>query len=849
MKLQAKILLLVIPIVTLPLLWTGLIAYNQIKSMSRDTMLAQMDDLINQVNSNLEKNITTAIANIDLFSRSNLVKKYILTEDESTRYTLMQPSLMRLFSSYQRAYPDYYELRILLNDGYEDVRSTMTDIANITDTEDKNEYYLTLSKSKDDIVTRYTVNPDNNEPALYVGKKLIFRDNILEPIWKTPTLRGYLVITISLQFIQEQLNTQNLGNNGYIFIADDKGHVLIKPDNSDIGKINKPDLSLIEKSYDFKTHKDASFKPDKLVFDGQLNYIHVHHVHKDLNVIAVLPESDMLAAGNSLRLIIILITLTTTIFSCTLVYYIIYKIVIRPIQQLDDAATQIGHGKFIASTEIGSKDEIGSLANSFTEMSKNLKQSQDQINYLAYHDSLTALPNRIMFKKYLKRSIFSAKRNNTLMALLFLDMDKFKHVNDTMGHYAGDMLLQSFSDRLVKYLRIDDKISCTEPTLSGEAPRNTVARVGGDEFLILLPNLVNTNSPAIVATRILDMLKIPFSINNNEFYIGASIGISLFPADGIDDEVLIKNADIAMYHAKEQGRNNFKYFNESMNIAAIERMSLEIELRQAIKNNEFVLYYQPKVNINTGAIEGVEALIRWQHPKKGLVPPDSFIPVAEETGLIVPIGEWVIKEAIRQLKEWQNNGLDLAVSVNISSIQLKNLELSRLIKNNLIQYHCPAEKFEIEITESSIMDDPVQATALLNEIKDLGIQISMDDFGTGYSSFSYLRNLPIDILKIDRTFVQDITVDRDDAAIISAIIVMAHTLNLTVIAEGVETREQLGFLQEQQCDVIQGYLISKPVPANEIKSLIQKRFQYSQLSDDSDEYWGETTLQLNKSRT
>ena len=778
--------------------------------------LGQMRTLLEQVELSSKSHLDTAKANIKLFSGSNLLKKYILTQDEVDRYTLMQPPLLRLLSSYQRAYPEYYELRILLPDGYEDTRSTLTRLSNKTENEADSELFRYMQSAEQEFYVLYALNPDNDKPVLYLGKRLVLRDESYEPIGTPPTLRGYLTISVSLDFLQSQIDMQKVGQNGFLFVADQAGNPFIWPKgvkNAEFDKVTPHQAH----------NTDFNAKPIKTYFLGEAVYLQSRELYQNLNLYAVLPEKDLLGASRALGLIVASITLMMILLASGLTFYVINRILIQPIMKLGRSAQEIGRGQFNTSIGITSRDEIGELAQSFEIMSHNLQESQSQITYLAYHDALTGLPNRRMFKEFLERAVANVRRNNSGLALLFLDLDNFKKVNDTMGHQAGDELLQILAGRLTRCLREDDMVSLQNSDGTCDSAQDTISRVGGDEFLILLPCIDDPNGPAIVAQRMLEMLSLPFIINNQEFVISGSIGISLYPTDGETADILIKNADIAMYHAKEAGRNNYQYFNEDMNVAAFKRMTMENSLRRAIDNQEFQLYYQPKISINSGNVIGLEALIRWQHPELGIIEPNKFIPIAEDSGLIVQIGEWVIDEATRQLSRWQQDGVDLCLSINISTVQLNKQNLAEVIDKYIRQNNCRSDYLEVELTETSIMDAHEPAINMLNKIKSLGVKITMDDFGVGYSSFRYLRNLPIDVLKIDRSFVRHITTNKDDATIVSAIIVMAHTLNLQVVAEGVETHEQLQFLRSNRCDFAQGYLFSQPLPANQLKKFIDTR--------------------------
>jgi diguanylate cyclase (GGDEF)-like protein/PAS domain S-box-containing protein len=447
------------------------------------------------------------------------------------------------------------------------------------------------------------------------------------------------------------------------------------------------------------------------------------------------------------------------------------------------------------------------------------KNAEEQIAYLAYHDSLTGLPNTRLFKDRLIQSIASAKRNNRLLAVLFLDLDRFKIINDTMGHGVGDKLLQETSSRLLECVRDSDSVGLNAVNDFG----SSVARMGGDEFTIMLEGVDSIQAVSLVAQRLIDKVSEPVNLDGLDVYTSTSIGVALYPNDGDCVESLLGNADAAMYHAKDQGKNNFQFYTESMNEASAERLEMENSLHKALTNNEFVLYYQPQVDVVSGKVIGMEALIRWQHPENGFISPAIFIPLAEDTGLVVEIGTWVIREACQQLASWIRAGFKpVKISVNLSAKQLQVPGLDLLISETLKEMNVPVEYLSVELTETAIIVEPEIALKRLNKIKSLGIQLSLDDFGTGYSSLSYLRRFPIDTLKIDQVFIRDIKVDHEAAALVKAIISMAHSLGMNVVAEGVETQDQLEFLAANACDMIQGYLFSKPAPAEELNHMLVK---------------------------
>jgi diguanylate cyclase (GGDEF)-like protein/PAS domain S-box-containing protein len=455
------------------------------------------------------------------------------------------------------------------------------------------------------------------------------------------------------------------------------------------------------------------------------------------------------------------------------------------------------------------RDEKGAIRNYialFSDITER-KASYERIQYLAHFDALTHLPNRTLLNDRVELAIAGAKRDQRRLAVIFLDLDRFKNVNDSLGHHAGDLLLQAVAERLKNCVRESD----------------TISRLGGDEFVLLLNGILEPNDAAGVAQKVLNVLANPFSLDGHEVRIGASLGISIYPDNGLDGSDLFKNADAAMYDAKKNGRNNFRFFSTPMNDETFEKISLENDLWRALKNKEFILHYQPQINILTGKVIGAEALIRWQHPDKGLIPPVRFIPIAEENGLITTIGEWVLNEACIQNRKWQDEGLiKIPVAVNLSAVQFHQENIKETIARALHDSGLEPCYLELEITESVTMKEIETTIRTLQEIKQMGVLIAIDDFGTGYSSLSYLKRFPIDKLKVDRSFVRDITANPDDAAIVRTVIGMGHGLRLKVIAEGVETAEQLAFLRECQCDEIQGYYFSTPLSVQEFAAFVGK---------------------------
>lgn len=433
---------------------------------------------------------------------------------------------------------------------------------------------------------------------------------------------------------------------------------------------------------------------------------------------------------------------------------------------------------------------------------------EQKMAHMAQHDYLTGLPNRMLFNDRLAQAVAYAKRRKSGLSVLFCDLDNFKHINDSLGHFIGDKLLQSVSQRLIRQVRASD----------------TVSRHGGDEFVILLLDDHSENA-ALTAEKILQALSQPYFIGEHELYVTTSIGISLYPDDGMDAESLIRSADTALYQAKSKGRDNYQFFKEEMNARAVERQSLEVDLRRAIKQEEFILHYQPKVNLITGEITGVEVLLRWDHPTRGLIFPGTFISIAEDCGLIVPLGKWVLENACMQARSWIDQGhLPMPVAINISALEFRNVHFAKHVQDVLVRTGLEPQYLELELTESVLMKDVQTSAAILHELKEIGVRIAIDDFGTGYSSLNYLNQFPIDVLKIDQSFVRDISSGNGNDIIVNAVINMGISLKQKVVAEGIETSEQLAFLSEHECHEGQGFLLSKPLPAVDLEKVFLRGF-------------------------
>ncbi len=800
-RLQHKFLMVVTPLIVMPLLLLGWFAYDQLEQTTREKTLTQINTLLQQVNLQVQDRIRTTRANAELFSNAMLVQKYMLS-DEAERYRLMQPTLLRQFASYLDAYPEYNDIRIVLPDGYVDSSLSAKGYADDRMSISEMPYFQTALTQQDTINCSFIPTPDHQGMMMLASKRIELIDRSIDPILSKTLLRGFLLITANLSFLQEQIEKSAIGKRGFLFVTDRSGRTLYSHGN---------ELSGI--------HIDGSHIPahpapasdtqtSTLVLNGEEYLLKGYSLDEHLKLFAALPRSELRYNSSRLGMAVATVTLITILLTISMVYFAVRRHLIRPIEALSLVANEIGSGNLDITVPPGSRDELGELANAFGEMKNSLQHSHEQIRYLAYHDNVTGLPNRTMFREYLQDVLLKAKCDDREAALLFLDLDNFKRVNDTLGHQAGDELLQELARRLSKCVRQGDHLSIT----GKEQTPELVARLGGDEFIILLPDIQDPHTPGLVAERILEAFSTPAVIREQELHISTSIGITLYPRDGNDVATLIKHADIAMYHAKRRGKKNYQYYSSDLDESTSRQLALENKLRRAITNGNLVLHFQPQLDAASQQVIGAEALVRWQDEELGLLYPDTFIGLAEETGLIVPMGEWVLREACARCVAWHDMGYThLSVAVNLSPIQARLPNLPALVDSILKETGLPARHLELEITESTLLDLEGDTNQTLNQLIEQGIALAIDDFGTGYSSLVYLKRFRFDKLKIDRSFVRDLENDQDDAAICAAIIAMAHKLGVRVTAEGVETPAQMQQLVDWSCDELQGYLFSKPV--------------------------------------
>jgi diguanylate cyclase len=824
MNLRHKTLLFVMPLIIIPILMIGSVAFYKLKEANEDRLNTQIDTLLDQISQYVISTASVAEANLLLLADHQLVTQYALTTNETVKYELLLPNILGIFKNIQKSIPDYYEIRFILPDGFEDAYWASDDINNL-DTNIRNDsYFPDFESSNDRVFKRIIFDENTREYSLLLIHKLLLNDPAVDTYGSPPTLRGFIAITVSLDHLRDDLNKNIIGESGFLMVIDNNGEVIISPDKRASALSESFSGHLINRdliNY-LNLHKQKTVEID----DTHIS-IHLKSLFANLSLLGVVPESEILDNSRELGKLILIITLLSILTAILLVFIALRQLILQPLSDLDEAAQSIGNGNLDLNISINSNDEISSLARTFMEMSKSLKRTHDEVSYTANHDGLTGLPNRSMFQEYLSKILLFAKQNEQKVALLFLDLDDFKHINDSQGHPAGDILLREVATRLSTTLRKKDN----PKTKKYNKASDLVARLGGDEFIILLNEIDGPFDATAVADRLLKNLHEPVNVYDNHIYVNCSIGITLFPDDGSDANELIKNADIAMYHAKEQGKNHYQFYSKKLNTDMQNRLQMNAKLRIALEKNLFFLHYQPKVDNKSGNIIGLEALLRWHDPDLGMVSPALFIAVAEESGLITPITEWVFNEVCRQCMEWKKSGVDIVpVAVNVSSIQFKRRDLVTMIKNSLDISGLSPNYIEVELTETSLLTDTAIAVEVLNGLNALGIKVALDDFGTGYSSLSYLNKLPIHTLKIDRSFVNTIIEPNRDYAIVDAIIALGHALDLHIVAEGVETTTQLEYLTTHHCDSTQGYLFCKPLPKQDIPQILTRNFHKQTLS-------------------
>lgn len=814
-RLGTRLLLAVFPIVLIAMAAIGGAVYLHMKAASSTALERQMTLALEQTAREWRNQLSSLQSNVKLLAGSGLVERYAATEDESERVALLQPGLIRMFSRYQGAYPRYREIRLLMPDGFEDTRVTRLPMSNATDHEGDSAWFDALRTASAAGVPasqlRFGWSRDDGAPELQASRAVQVPQQGLHGVRAQRRVVGYVSVSASVDDFAEAITAQRIGRTGRIVLLDD-AHRPIGAGSKLWAAQLRTALQQREQPARNTGGPSSVDGGHRLRIGAQTMLEQSVSLQGGLTAHALMPESEFAAARRSLALSIALIGIVALAVVSALLYTVLRRLIVEPLERLAVAARRLGEGRDAQLLDHRRNDEIGELAIAFDDMREKLgasmselKSSHDRITELAYTDSLTRLPNRRAFLLLADQHL--QQESAPASALMFLDLDGFKRINDTLGHEAGDLLLAAVAERLV---------SCTH-VRKNPSP---IARLGGDEFTVLLTDASEADAIE-VAERILDALCEPIALGNRDVVIGTSIGIALSPRDAARAAALLKCADVAMYDAKREGPNNWRLYGHAMQEGLERRMELENELRSAVQQRELSLDYQPQYDLSSGDMIGCEALLRWRHPELGFVSPVDFIPVAEAAGLIGDIGEWVLNEACRQWREWDDEGIaPPRIAVNVSQRQFNGANIAATVQRTLATHRLAAGTLELELTESCMMEAQSNVLEALARLRTQGVRVAMDDFGTGYSSLAALTQLPIDTLKIDRSFVTGLQADSPNEKVVSAILSLARGLELEIVAEGVETGDELAFLREHACDIVQGYLFSKPLPVLAMTALL-----------------------------
>lgn len=812
MHLKPKIAVLILPIILLQIIVLVIPSFILYQKYFSEQMKEHISDSISQVQNSLQTQLGALEADSLLFSQSAVLNKYIQFEDKNMRSDYMHSEVLDEFSSFMNAHPEYIEISLLTLDGDEKVSLLNDEINNLTDKEQNSFYFQNIAGSVSDFEITPLINPDTEQWTLVLARK-VFQQSLIEHSASTPKdVMGYLIVKVGFNFMDNLFKDNSLLDNGFMVIHNSKGApVIVKGDH-------KVAASSTFKRFAAMTHSNKLQFTDWSVSDNSY-LVGQKQLHNNLFCSIGWPKSELDNLLKNIGYSSLLNSLFVIILSTLILFWILNKLLIKPILQLSLSAQKMGQQRGQWSYQSNSRDELSDLADTIKKMGQGLLEQKQKVHEIAHIDNLTKLPNRRQFTDELESHYCDTEEALPDIALLFIDLDGFKQINDTYGHGIGDHLLVIVAQRLKNILRADDRINFAAG--NSALRQHKIARLGGDEFTVLLNGIKERKAAERVAKRILNALSTTITIANREFLISASIGIALAAESGKNAVDLLKNADTAMYEAKVKGKNTYRFFNKSAALKSLKSMEIKEDLRRAINNNELQLAYQPQISTKTGRMVGCEALVRWNQPGKGWISPELFIPIAEQSGLIVSLGRWVLQQACQQIKQWQQMGYStVPVWVNVSCIQLAREDMHQVIMDCLAETELEPGLLAVEVTESSIIQG-TNSIIQLEKIQSEGIRVALDDFGTGYSSLSALRGLPIDKVKIDKSFITDLSNGEDGKAIVSAIIAMAHQLNLQVVAEGIETAEELDFLEQSNADIIQGYYFNKPLLTNEFTEKLQ----------------------------
>jgi len=818
MRLQTRFLAALVPVVALTLLAFGWVVYAQLRQDSEDELSRQMERALDRVEQHSLAYIDRTETNVDLFAGSALIEQYMTEREESRIEGPLRGPLLALFGKLRRTVPAYREIRLLRRNGHEELRLAEPGLVNRSVEEGGTPWFDDVGLHWAAAVHSTVVeHPDDGEISLLVTKPLKLSGTNAAGERTTPMLRGFLSVSTDLGSLERKIARQDIGGEGYLLLLDPEGEVLLGSEPAG-REANTSAARLLEGYRELGKTGVVSVE-----LDGRRSLVAKRRLPGSLGLLAIVPESELDAVGTHLAKSVAGVTAASIVLVSLLLLALVRVLVLRPLVRLRESAISIGEGQVDTVIDVRRDDEIGDLASAFRDMRAKLvdsmvelRSSHVRIEQLAFRDSLTGLPNRRSFVELVEREIDIARQRGEQLAILFLDLDDFKRLNDSEGHAAGDRLLREVAARLRRCVEGAVREFGSDRKKEG-VDTDRVARFGGDEFVMLLTDVDGVIGASAMASSILGALAEPLVFETRERTIGTSIGIALYPDDASGVDALIAAADMAMYAAKQRRKNTWRFYDTSMRAEIDSRLLLESDLRRAIGSAELTLRYQPQFRLSDGALSGVEALLRWEHPKRGPIGPDRFIPVAEETGLIVALGEWVLEEACRQWSRWNAMGVaPERVAINVSQRQFALSDVAASVVSVLRRCDIDPTALELEVTESCIMEGAEAVIDTLEEIREMGVHLAMDDFGTGYSSLGALTTLPIDTLKIDRCFVSGVEAHSPNDKIVTAMLMLGTSLGLSVVAEGVETEIELEYLRKRGCDIVQGYHLGRPLPEVEM---------------------------------
>ena len=810
MKLRSKFLLFTLPMILLPLLIASSLSYVYLKGATHRLSIVQLESSLLQLGSDTHARLKLAVSNVSLFANADKLKAYV-SLDQLSDSPALAGEVTYALTEFIKAFPNYSEIALFGKDGRL--------LESVSDVFEQHDFQTRFIRQMIDARLDHHEGvwiPDQDGNIYYLIAHAIKRIDMGNQYIKNRSENiGYLFISVDMRFLHDLIKEGVQKQGIAYFLSNQLGEVVFTPVGANSSVEAESSVVLKKQIKQIISSRSSSINQ----YNGESGtyYGGYKRLIQDLYLVGMIAESDMVVSSAMFKTYVTWFLVVTMLISYILLRSQINSLITTPIDILRKLLVKFKKGEYDHDVSALGSEELTLLAEDFKDLSKGLSESTETVKTLAYYDSLTGLPNRITFNANLKKALNHCERTQSVLGLLFIDLDNFKTANDVYGHQAGDELLKETATRLESCLRGADVVSRKVET-SSEWGNDIVVRLGGDEFTIILTDIEQAHQASMVAQRVVDVLSHPFEIAGAEINIGASIGIAMYPVDGTTADRLIKSADLAMYEAKQKGRNNYKFFTKALNEAVAKRLEIESLLRHAIEHDEFFLVYQPKVRLKDGEVVGFEALVRWNHPEMGVLLPAQFIPVAEDSGMVIDIGRLVIEKVCQQLGLWQNEGLgSTKIAINFSSLHLMQNGILEDIRETFSKHSQSLDNIEIELSEDALIADVNNGVELLNQLNMMGVESALDDFGAGCSSLVFLRKFPVKLIKIDRSYIENIETNLKDRDVLNAMIELAKALSFDVAIEGVETIEQLKIIQKMRCDYVQGFYFSEPVVAEKLQ--------------------------------